>query len=176
MSDACARALTWVTGVALFIGYAGISVMPVLLRATAADLRLRIHCVRAGRHRRAGPVAIGPCNLPRLEMRPQETAVPRRSFGKRFWFAAAAIALALTWLAWSFGVICSSSRSITRWSGRGGSPGSRSSSIRCSASPLARGAAPAAMWIPLAQRSIRVAAILAIAILFAELWLVENSR
>src|SRR6185503_2595521 len=33
MSDACARALTWVTGVALFIGYAGISVMPVLLRA-----------------------------------------------------------------------------------------------------------------------------------------------
>ena len=30
------------------------------------------------------------------------------------------------------------------------------------------------MWIPLAQRSIRVAAILAIAILFAELWLVEE--
>jgi len=109
-------------------------------------------------------------------MRPQETT--RR---KRFWFAAAAIAVLLTWLAWGFGVILlkfSIYHSLV-WSLRIAAFAYIVDSVlglsaRAEPDAVTGKAAPIAMWIPLAQRSIRVAAILAIGILFAELWLVEE--
>jgi hypothetical protein len=163
MSDACARALTWVIGVALFIGYACISVMPVLLRAQLPTATAQFIAFVQG-------VVVMLCGViclaiyRRLEMRPAVT--PR----KRFWFATAAIAVALTWLAWSFGTILlkfSIYHSLV-WSVRIAGVAFIIDSV------LGLSARSGAMWIPLAQRSIRVAAILAIGILLAELWLVEE--
>ena len=167
MSDACARALTWVIGVALFIGYACISVMPVLLRAQLPTATAQFLAFVQGAVVLLGGV-IALAIYRRLEMRPAVT--PR----KRFWFSAAAIAVVLTGLAWSFGVILlkfSIYHSLV-WSLRiAGIAFIIDSVLGLSARA---GAAPVAMWIPLAQRSIRVAAILAIGILLAELWLVEE--
>ena len=167
MSDACARALTWVIGVVLFIGYACISVMPVLLRAQLPTATAQFIAFVQGVVVMLGGV-ICLAIYRRLEMQPAVT--PR----KRFWFAAAAIAVALTWFAWSFGVILlkfSIYHSLV-WSLRiAGIAFIIDSVLGLSARA---GSAPVAMWIPLAQRSIRVAAILAIGILLAELWLVEE--
>jgi small-conductance mechanosensitive channel len=169
MSDACARALTWVTGVGLFIGYAGISVMPVLLRAQLPTATAQfIAFVQGVVVALAG--VIGLAIYKRLEMAPED----QRTARQRFWFAAAAIGVGLTLLAWSFGVILlkfSIYHSLV-WSLRIAGIAFIIDSVL--GLPARAGSAPVAMWIPLAQRSIRVAAMLAIAILFAELWLVEE--
>jgi hypothetical protein len=80
MSDACARALTWVIGGALFIGYVGISVMPVLLRAQLPTATAQfIAFVQGVVVALAG--AIGLAIYRRLDMRPQAASTPRRAFG-----------------------------------------------------------------------------------------------
>ena len=169
MSDACARALTWLAGVVLFIGYAGISVMPVLLRAQLPTSTAQFIAFVQGVVIALGG-AIGLMIYKRLELAPKG----QRTARQRFWFTTAATALGLTWLAWCFGVILlkfSIYHSLV-WSLLiAGVAFIIDSVLGLSARA---GAAPVAMWIPLAQRSIRVAAILAIAILFAELWLVEE--
>jgi small-conductance mechanosensitive channel len=102
----------------------------------------------------------------RLEMKREGGPTTRQ----RFSFAIAATALVLLWLAWSFGAVLlkfSVYHSLV-WSVRIAAVAFIIDSV------LGLSARAGAMWIPLAQRSIRVAAILAIAILFAEVWLVEE--
>src|SRR4029079_2850590 len=98
----------------------------------------------------------------------------RPSVRQRFWFAGAAIALALTWLAWSLGAILlkfSVYHSLV-WSLRIAGVAFIVDSVLGLSSR--EGAAPVALWIPLAPRSIRVAALLAIGLLLAHLWLVQE--
>lgn len=181
MGDACARALTRVAAVFLFVGIAGISVMPVLLRAGLPVPTGQIIAIVQGVVIAAGG-AIGLWIYRRLELSRDEAAAPQRLFGRRFWFGAAAAALLLVWLAWTLGVLLlkfSVYHSLV-WSLRIAAFAFIVDSVlglSARAAPdAAAGAAPpaVAMWIPLAQRSIRAAAILAIAILFAEVWLVEE--
>ena len=165
MSDACARALTRLAGVVLFIGYAGISVMPVLLRAQLPTATGQFIAFVQGVVIAAGGL-IGLLIYRRLEMKREGGPTTRQ----RFWFATAATALVLLWLAWSFGAILlkfSVYHSLV-WSVRIAAVAFIIDSV------LGLSARAGAMWIPLAQRSIRVAAILAIAILFAQVWLVEE--
>jgi small-conductance mechanosensitive channel len=157
MSDAAAAALSRLAAVTLFLGIAAISVMPVLLRAQLPIPNAQFVALVQGLVMAAGG-AIGLALFRRLEPRPS-----------RFWFAAAAAALVLLWLAWSVGVLLltfSIYHSLV-WSLR----------IAVLAfivdAVLARSAATS-LWIPLAHRSIRVAAILAIAILLAEVWVVDE--
>jgi moderate conductance mechanosensitive channel len=174
MSDACARALTRLAGGVLFIGYAGISVMPVLLRAQLPTATGQFIAFVQGVVIAAGGL-IGLLIYRRMEMKGEGRPTTRQ----RFWFAAAATALVLTWLAWSFGVILlkfSVYHSLV-WSVRIAAFAFIVDSVlglSARASRESGASVPVAMWIPLAQRSIRVAAILAIAILMAELWLVDE--
>ena len=169
MSDACARALTWIVGVALFIGYAGISVMPVLLRSQLPTATAQFIAFVQG-----VVVALGGAIALVIYRRREMKGEGRASVRQRFWFAGAAIALALTWLAWSLGAILlkfSVYHSLV-WSLRIAGVAFIVDSVLGLSSR--EGAAPVALWIPLAQRSIRVAAILAIGILLADLWLVQE--
>jgi small-conductance mechanosensitive channel len=105
----------------------------------------------------------------------------RASRAQRFWFFAAALALLLVWLAWTFGVLLlkfSIYHSLV-WSLRIAAFAFIVDSVlglsaRSTSEAGAGTLPPVAMWIPLAQGSIRVAAILAIAILLAEVWLVDE--
>ncbi|MGH8673505.1 MAG: mechanosensitive ion channel domain-containing protein [Burkholderiales bacterium] len=180
IGDACALALSRLAGVVLFIGYAGISVMPVLLRAQLAIPTAQFIGLVQGVVVFAGGL-IGLWIYRRLEMGPREASPAPRLFGRRFWFATAAVTMVLVWLAWAVGAILlkfSIYHSLV-WSVRIAAFAYIVDSVlglsaRASQDAPAGTAAPVAMWIPLAQRSIRVAAILAIAILFAEVWLVEE--
>jgi small-conductance mechanosensitive channel len=178
MGDAAARSLARLSGGLLLIGIAGISVMPVLLRnqlpvPTGQFLAL-VQGVVIG-----GGGALGLWLYHRLEIAPAAAAGPARFFGRRFWLWFAAFALFLLWLSWSIGVLLlkfSAYHSLA-WSLRIAAFAYIVDSVLgLSARPAAEPATvpPVAMWIPLAQRSIRVAAILAIGILLAELWLVEQ--
>jgi small-conductance mechanosensitive channel len=144
-------------------------VMPVLLRAQLPTATAQFIAFVQGVVIAAGG-AIGLWIYRRYEVKPHETPEAPRLFGRRFWFATAATAVILLWLAWSFGAVLlkfSVYHSLV-WSVRIAAVAFIIDSV------LGLSARAGAMWIPLAQRSIRVAAILAIAILFAEVWLVEE--
>jgi small-conductance mechanosensitive channel len=174
MDDRAARVLARTAGIFVFIGIAGISVMPVMLRADLPVPSAQFIALVQGLVVGAGGVLML-WFYRRLEM--SKPGGPSR--GQRLWFAATALALLLVWLAWSFGVLLlkfSVYHSLV-WSLRIAAFAYIVDAVlRLSARPAEAGAAvPAvAMWIPLAQGSIRVAAILAIAILLAEVWLVDE--
>ncbi len=181
MGDACARALTRLAGVFLFIGIAGISVMPVLLRNQLPVPTGQFIALVQGLVVAAGGV-IGLRIYHRHELSSGPAAVAPGLFGRRFWFWTGAVALLLLWLSWSVGVLLlkfSVYHSLA-WSLRIAAFAYIVDSVlglsaRAAAEPASdKAPPPVAMWIPLAQRSIRVAAILAIGILLAELWLVEQ--
>ena len=180
MWDASARVLARIAAVFLFIGFAGISVMPVLLRAELPVATGQFIALVQGVVVAAGGV-LGLLIYRRLEgLRPADPAAAR-FFGRRFWFWVAAVMLLLLWLSWSIGVLLlkfSAYHSLV-WSLRIAAFAYIVDSVlglsaRAAPDAATGKATPIAMWIPLAQRSIRVAAILAIGILFAELWLVEE--
>ena len=177
MGDASARALARTAAVFLFIGFAGISVMPVLLRAQLPIPTGQFIALVQGVVVAAGG-ALGLLIYRRLEgVRPAAA----RFFGRRFWFWVAAIMLLLLWLSWTIGVLLlkfSAYHSLV-WSLRIAAFAYIVDSVlglsaRAAPDAATGKAAPIAMWIPLAQRSIRVAAILAIGIVLTELWLVEE--
>jgi len=178
MGNRCAQALTRTAAIFLFIGIAAISVMPVMLRAQLPVPTAQFIALVQGVVVAAGGV-LGLWLYRRLELSPPGRAGPSRA--QRFWFVAAAFALLLVWLAWTFGALLlkfSIYHSLV-WSLRIAAFAFIVDSVLglSARAPAAGGAgAPprVAIWIPLAQGSIRVAAILAIAILFAEVWLVEE--
>ena len=170
MGERSALALTRLAGVSLAIGIAGISVMPVLLRSGLPIPTGQFLVIVQGAVVALGGV-IGLVIVRRLELS-QPDAAAARFLGRRFWFAAAAAVLIAVWLAWTVGALLlkfSIYHSLI-WSLRI----AVFAFILDSLLGLSARAATAAMWIPLAQRSIRVAAILAIAIVFAEVWLVNE--
>jgi hypothetical protein len=176
MQDRTARAVTGAIGVALALGIAAISVMPVLLRVELPLASAQFIAIVQGVVVAAGG-AIGLWLYRRGEMARPGGGTPRPA-RRRFWFAAAVAALAIVWLAWTVGALLlkfSIYHSLV-WSLRIAAFAFIVDSVlglsaRVASDPAAP---PVAMWIPLAQRSIRVAAILAIAILFAEVWLVDE--
>ncbi len=164
----------------LFIGYAGISIMPVQLRGQLPIPTAQFIVIVQGAVIALGGV-LGLLIYRRMEMRGQNPSAAPRLLGQRFWFTSAAIMLFVTWLAWTVGALLlkfSVYHSLV-WSARIAAFAFIVDSILGLSARTAQDA-PAGttvhevMWIPLAQRSIRVAAILAIGILFAELWLVEE--
>jgi len=180
MGDASARALARTAAVFLFIGFAGISVMPVLLRAQLPIPTGQFIALVQGVVVAAGGV-LGLLIYRRLEgVRPADPAAAR-VFGRRFWFWVAALLLLLLWVSWTIGVLLlkfSAYHSLV-WSLRIAAFAFIVDSVlglsaRTAPDAATGKAAPIAMWIPLAQRSIRVAAILAIGIVLTELWLVEE--
>ena len=177
MGDASARALARTAAVFLFIGFAGISIMPVLLRAQLPIPTGQFIALVQGVVVAAGG-ALGLLIYRRLEGVRPATA---RFFGRRFWFWVAAVMVLLLWLSWTVGVLLlkfSAYHSLV-WSLRIAAFAYIVDSVlglsaRAAPDAVTGKAAPIAMWIPLAQRSIRVAAILAIGIVLTELWLVEE--
>ena len=180
MGDASARALTRVAALFLFIGFAGISVMPVLLRAQLPVPTGQFIALVQGVVVAAGGV-LGLLIYRRLEGRRPADPAAAPFFGRRFWFWVAAIMVLLLWLSWTIGVLLlkfSAYHSLV-WSLRIAAFAYIVDSVlglsaRTAPDAATGKAAPIAMWIPLAQRSIRVAAILAIGIVLTELWLVEE--
>lgn len=172
MADATARALTRVAAVSLAIGIAGISVMPVMLRAELPVASAQFLALVQGVVVAAGGV------LGLRLYRSMEMAQPGgASRGQRLWFAAAAAGLLVAWLAWSFGVLLLkfSVYHALVWSLRIAAFAFIVDAVlRLSARSTGAEAPEARIWIPLAQGSVRVAAILAIAILLAEVWLVDE--
>jgi small-conductance mechanosensitive channel len=174
MGDGAARALARTVGAFAFIGIAGISVMPVMLRAELPVPGAQFIALVQGAIVAAGG-ALALWLYRQIEMARPGGA----SRAQRLWFIAAAAALLLVWLAWSLGVLLlkfSVYHSLV-WSLRIAAFAYLVDAVlRLSARPAEAGAAAPAvpMWIPLAQGSIRVAASLAIAILLAEVWLVDE--
>ncbi len=177
MGDACARALTRLAAVVLFLGIAGISIMPVLLRAELPIAAAQLLALVQGLVLAAGGV-LGLWIYRRLEFAPG-----RSGAAPRFWFAAAAAMLLVVWLAWSVGVLLlkfSIYHSLV-WSLGIGAIAYAIDGILCMSATARAAADPGKgevplvqIWIPLLHRSIRVAAILAIGILLAQVWLVEE--
>lgn len=178
MGDACALALTRLAAVLLFLGIVAISVMPVLLRAGLPIPAGQVAVLFQGTLVAACGV-LGLAIYRRLEM--GQASAGSRLLSQCFWFAAASVALVVVWLAWTVGALLlkfSIYHSLV-WCFRIAAFAFIVDSVlglsaRSAPDAAAGKAPPVAMWIPLAQRSIRVAAILAIGILFAELWLVEE--
>jgi moderate conductance mechanosensitive channel len=181
MGDACALTLTRLAAFLLFLGIVAISLMPVLLRAGLPIAAGQVAVIFQG-------TLVAACGVTGLwiyrrhEMARASDAAGGRLLGRRFWFAAAVIALATVWLAWTFGALLlkfSIYHSLV-WCFRIAAFAFVVDSVLgLSARTAATDAGPAqarsvTLWIPLARRSIRVAAILAIGIVFAELWLVEE--
>lgn len=113
-----------------------------------------------------------------LELAPGSAAPQaRRRIMPRWWFALAAVMVLVVWLAWSIGVLLLefSIYHALVWSLRIAAFALIVDAVLgLSAAAPSESVAPASSWIPFAQRSIRVAAILAISILLADLWLVDE--
>jgi small-conductance mechanosensitive channel len=172
MGDAAARGLTRLAGVFLAIGIAGISVMPVMLRAELPVPGAQFLALVQG-----VVLALGGLLGLRLYQRLEMNRPDGVSRARRLWILAAAAALVFVWLAWSIGVLLLkfSVYHALVWSLRIAAFAYIADAVlRLSARPADAGAQAAGIWIPLAQGSVRVSAILAITILLAEVWLVEE--
>lgn len=177
MGSNCALAISWLTAVALFFGIVGISVMPVLLRAGLPVPTGQFLVIVQGAIA-AICGALGLAFYRRLEMPAQAARATGWLPGARFWFAVVSFSMALVWLSWTIGALLlkfSVYHSLV-WCVRIAALAFVIDSVLglSSGSPAEAGKTPAATWVSLARRSIRVAAIVAIGILFAELWLVDE--
>lgn len=177
MGSDCAVAITWLTAVALFFGIVGISVMPVLLRAGLPIPTGQFLVIVQGAIA-ATCGALGLWAYRRLEMRAQAPRATGWLPGPRFWFAAVSVSIALVWLSWTIGALLlkfSVYHSLV-WCVRIAALAFVIDSVLglSDGRPAEGGRPAAATWVSLARRSIRVAAIVAIGILFAELWLVDE--
>lgn len=159
MSDAAARDVKTIVAVTVLVGFTGISVMPVLLRAG-----LPIPVGQAIALLQGTLVAAG-CVLALWRYRASRSAPPRSA---RLWSGMSATAIAGLWIAWSVSVLLlefSAYHSFT-WSIRIGALAYLVHALL--------GLSSHARWVLLLQRSITAAAVLAIAILLAETWLMDE--
>ena len=159
MNDAAASQVKVLVGAAILIGFAGISVMPVLLRAGLPVPVGQVLALAQGTLVAAGCAAALWCYR-------ASRSAPRSSV--RLWSTFGGGAILLLWAAWGVSVLLldfSAYHAFT-WS-------LRIAAIAYLAHALL-GLSAHARWILLAQRSITAAAILAISILLAEIWLVEQ--
>ena len=179
MRDDTALALTRIAAVVLGIGIFGISLMPVLLRMQLPIESGQFLVLVQGLIVAAG----GLLGLAIYRYRERASAEPSAR-QRRIWFGAGLVAVVVVWLAWSIGTLLLSFsvyHSLV-WSLRIAAFAYIVDAILCMSatahdiqSTEARGATPfSRMWIPLLHKSIRAAAILAIAILLAEAWLVKE--
>jgi small-conductance mechanosensitive channel len=176
METAAALNIKIVAAVVLYVGIASISLLPILLRSGMPLPSAQVVALMQGLVVAAGGViALLIYHRHHLSRR-QARVLPAPLLLQRLAFGLAAILVVALWLSWTIGVMAlefSIYHSLV-WSLRIAAFALIVDSIlRLSAETHAESEA-ARMWIPFAQRSIRVAAILAIGILFAELWLVQE--
>ncbi|MBI1943225.1 MAG: mechanosensitive ion channel family protein, partial [Betaproteobacteria bacterium] len=161
MSDAAAREVKAIVAVTLMIGFAGIAVMPVLLRAALPIPAGQVIALLQG-----ALVAAG-CALALWRYRASHSAPVRSA---RLWTGFGATAILGLWVAWSLAVLVlefSTYHAFT-WSMRIGALAYLVHALL--------GLSAQARWLLLVQRSITAAALLAIAILLAETWLVDELK
>ena len=159
MSDAAARQIKAIAAVTILAGFIGISVMPVLLRAGLPIPAGQVIALLQGLLVSAG------CTLALWCYRASH---PVRTRVTRVWFWFGAAAIVVLWLAWTVAVLLlefSVYHSLV-WS-------LRIASLTYVVHTLL-GLSAHARWVLLVQRSITAAAALAIVIMFAEIWLVEE--
>ena len=159
MSDAAAREVRWIIAATVLVGFTGISVMPVLLRAGLPVPAGQVIALVQGTLVAAGCAAA----LWRYRASP---AAPARS--ARVWSVFGAGGIVLLWAAWSISVLLlefSAYHAFT-WSIRIGALAYLVHALL--------GLSAGTGWVLAVQRSITVAAIMAISILLAEEWLVEQ--
>lgn len=176
MDTEVALTIKRVGAVVLYVGIASISLLPLLLRAQmplpSAQVVAQVQglIVALG-----GAIGLAAYRRHHLSVRGAGAGAASRLSHRLMFGLAGFLAFAL-WLAWALGVMAlefSIYHSLV-WSLRIAAFALIVDSIlRLSAASHSESEA-AQMWIPFAQRSIRVAAILAIGILFADLWLVQE--
>lgn len=159
MDDAAARQVKWLIGSVTFVAIVGISVMPVLLRAGLPVAVGQVVVLAQGVLVAAG------CALALARYR---RAHPEASLRVRLWVALGAVCLLLVWAVWSVSVLAlefSIYHSLV-------------ASLRIAAfayiADALLGLSAEASWVKFLQRSITAAAVLAIGILLAQVWLVEE--
>ena len=181
MRDDTALALTRIAAVVLAIGIFGISLMPVLLRMQIPIESAQFLALAQGLIVAAGGL-LGLAIYRHRERASAETSARAR----RLWSGAGLVAVLVVWLAWSIGTLLlnfSVYHSMV-WSLRIAAFAYIVDAILCMSATAqefvaSRGQSVAPfsrMWIPLLHKSIRAGAILAIAILLAETWLVDELR
>jgi len=159
MSDAAARDIKVIVAVTILIGFTGISVMPVLLRAGLPIPAGQVIALVQGTLVAAG------CALALWRYRASASAPPRSA---RLWSGIGATSIVGLWIAWTISVLLlefSAYHAFT-WSMRIGALAYLVHALL--------GLSSHASWVILLQRSITAAALLAIAILLAETWLVDE--
>ena len=157
MSDRAARQIKVILAVTVLVGFAGISVMPVLLRAGLPIPAGQVIALVQGLLVAAG------CALGLWRYRASRSAP---AWSTRLWSAFGGTAILALWLAWSVAVLrleFSVYHSLV-WS-------MRIAALAYVVDALL-GLSSEARWVLFLQRSITAAAVLAIAILLAEAWLV----
>ena len=159
MDDRAARQVKWLIAVVTFIAIVGISVMPVLLRAGLPIPVGQVIVLAQGVLVAAG------CTLALARYR---AAHRQPRLRVRLWMALGAMSLALVWLVWSVSVLAlefSIYHSLV-------------ASLRIAAfayiADAMLGLSSTASSVKFLQRSITAAAVLAIGILLAQVWLVEE--
>ena len=187
MRDETARAITRIAAVVLWVGIFSISLMPVLLRVQIPIESAQFLVLVQG----VIPAAGGLLALA-IYSRNERAGAGSSTWRRPFWFSVGLLAVIVVWLAWSIGTLLLnfSIYHALVWSLRiaafayildailcmsateqecmaGSAPDSAASRVP-SGTPFSR------TWIPLLHGSIRVAAILAIAILLAQAWLVDE--
>lgn len=159
MSDAAARDIKAIAAVTILIGYTGISVMPVLLRNGLPIPAGQVIALAQGTVVAAG------CAFALWRYRASRSAPPRSALR---WTALGAASIVVLWVAWSVSVFLlefSAYHAFT-WSIRIGALAYLVHALL--------GLSSEARWVVFLQRSITAAAVLAIAILLAETWLVDE--
>lgn len=159
MDDATAREVKAIVAATILVGFTGISVMPVLLRAGLPIPAGQVIALAQGLFVAAGAV------LALLRYRASRSAPPRSG---RLWFGIGIVVIPVLWLAWSVSVLLlefSVYHSLT-WSMR--------IAVFTYVVDTLLGLSSHARWVPLVQRSITAAAVLAIAIVLSEVWLVDE--
>jgi small-conductance mechanosensitive channel len=159
MNDAAARQVKAIVGATILVGIAGISVMPVLLRAGLPIPAGQVLALAQGIL-----VALG-CAAALWRYRASRSAPPR---AQRLWTLLVAVAIALLWAIWSVSVLrldFAGYHALT-WSLRIGAFAYLAHALL--------GLSASARRVVLLQRSITAAAVIAITILLAEVWLVEQ--
>ena len=159
MSDAAALQVKVIAGAAILVGIAGISVMPVLLRAGLAVPNGQFIVLLQG------IVVAGGCALALWRFRASHSTPPLQA---RIWIWLGGILIGLLWFAWSadvllldFGVYHALEWSV------------RIAGLTYVVDAIL-GLSGDRSWVRFAQRSITAAAVLAIGILLAEVWLVTE--
>jgi small-conductance mechanosensitive channel len=159
MSDGVALQVKWLVASVTFLGILGISVMPVLLRAG-----LPVHAGQVIVLAQGLLVALG-CAIALARYRAAYALPPLRA---RIWVGIGATVLLLLWLVWTLSVLAlqfSIYHSLV-------------ASLRIVAfayvADALLGLSARAGWVQFLRRSVTTAAALAIGILLAETWLVEE--